>query len=163
MPNRYLHDSICTSLSLSKVSLTAELLFLHLIVSADDYGRCIAEEPVLLGRLFTLRRDLSGETLMEALRELEDAELVKRYSHDGREYLQITKWFVYNKPRAKKSKCPEPPFAVVGRCKPMQTNAPDHDNDHGHGHGPDHVPGSDHNAGRLPKGPFSVDGGDGKR
>ena len=49
MPNRYLRDSIRTSRSLSMISWLAEVLFLHLLVAVDDYGRYMAEIPILRG------------------------------------------------------------------------------------------------------------------
>ena len=47
MPNRYIRDSLNMSKSLGAVSLLAEVLFTHLILAADDYGRYISEPQML--------------------------------------------------------------------------------------------------------------------
>ena len=39
MPNRIIRQSICTSESMAALSWFEQVLFLKLIVSADDYGR----------------------------------------------------------------------------------------------------------------------------
>ena len=141
MPNRYLRDSIRTSRSLSMISWLAEVLFLHLLVAVDDYGRYMAEIPILRGQLFSLRTGLADEMLSEALGELEKEGVIRRYHANGREYLQIMNWYLYQKPRAKNSKFPDPPFAVPQRCEQMHADVADNDhegdNDHGNDHGPD--------------------------
>lgn len=122
MPNRYLRDSIRTSRSLSMISWLAEVLFLHLLVAVDDYGRYMAEIPILRGQLFSLRTGLSDEMLSDALSELEKEGVIRRYHANGREYLQIMNWYLYQKPRAKNSKFPDPPFAVPQRCEQMHAD-----------------------------------------
>lgn len=143
MPNRYIRDSINMSSSLAAVTLLAEVLFIHLLLAADDYGRYLAEPLALRGLLFSLRTDLDAERVENALRELEREGMIQRYQADGRLYLWIVNWSKYQRARAKSSKFPAPPSNDAFICKHMQEDAPDidndHDNDHDHDHGSDNA------------------------
>ena len=138
MPNRYIRDSINMSSSLAAVSILSEVLFIHLLLAADDYGRFLAEPQALCGLLFSMRTDISIENITEALQELENEGMIQRYQADKRTYLQIVKWSKYQRARAKNSKFPAPELDAVDTCKQMQTNAPDNDNEHDHGSEHDH-------------------------
>lgn len=133
MPNRYIRDSLNMSSSLAAVTLLAEVLFIHLLLAADDYGRFIAEPLALRGLLFSLRTDLNAEQVEDALRELEQEGMIQRYRADGRLYLWITNWSKYQRARAKCSKFPAPNLDDASICKQMQADAADNDNEHDHG------------------------------
>lgn len=138
MPNRYIRDSLNMSSSLAAVTLLAEVLFIHLLLAADDYGRFIAEPLALRGLLFSLRTDLNAEQVEDALRELEQEGMIQRYRADGRLYLWITNWSKYQRARAKASKFPAPPLDNASTCKQMPENVADNDNDSEHESDHDH-------------------------
>ena len=139
MPNRYIRDSINMSSSLAAVSILSEVLFIHLLLAADDYGRFLAEPQALCGLLFSMRTDISIENITEALQELENEGMIQRYQADKRTYLQIVKWSKYQRARAKNSKFPAPVLDAVDTCKQIPENAADNDNESDNDHDHDNA------------------------
>jgi hypothetical protein len=133
MPNRYIRDSLNMSKSLGAVSLLAEVLFTHLILAADDYGRYISEPQMLRGLLFSARPNLNAEQVAGALQELERERMIRQYYANERTYLWIVNWSKYQRARAKCSKFPAPNLDDASICKQMQADAADNDNEHDHG------------------------------
>lgn len=133
MPNRYIRDSLNMSKSLGAVSLLAEVLFTHLILAADDYGRYISEPQMLRGLLFSARPNLNAEQVAGALQELERERMIRQYYANERTYLWIVNWSKYQRARAKCSKFPAPNLDDASICKQMQADAVDNDNEHDHG------------------------------
>lgn len=133
MPNRYIRDSLNMSKSLGAVSLLAEVLFTHLILAADDYGRYISEPQMLRGLLFSARPNLNAEQVAGALQELERERMIRQYYANERTYLWIVNWSKYQRARAKCSKFPAPNLDDASICKQMQADATDNDNEHDHG------------------------------
>lgn len=138
MPNRYIRDSLNMSKSLGAVSLLAEVLFTHLILAADDYGRYIAEPQMLRGLLFSARPDLNAEQIAGALQELERERMIRQYHANERTYLWIVNWSKYQRARAKASKFPAPNLEDASTCKQMPENVADNDNDSEHESEHDH-------------------------
>lgn len=140
MPNRYIRDSLNMSKSLGAVSLLAEVLFTHLILAADDYGRYISEPQMLRGLLFSARPDLNAEQVAGALQELERERMIRQYHANERTYLWIVNWKKYQRARAKCSKFPAPNLEDASICKQMPENVADidHDNDSDNDHDNDH-------------------------
>jgi len=109
MPNRILHESICTSESLSHVSESAELLFYRLLVNADDYGRFDARPAVIRARCFPLRlHEWPEERVLATLGELEAAGVVVAYQAEGHGYGAFVNWRRFQRIRAARSKFPSP-------------------------------------------------------
>ena len=105
MPNRILKESICTSDNIDQLSPFAEIAFYRLIVNCDDYGRMDARPKILKSRLFPLK-DASESDLQSWLKEMESADLIIIYHHDGKPYLQMKTWNTHQQVRAKRSKYP---------------------------------------------------------
>lgn len=113
MPNRYLRETFIESERVNAVGFHAELLWLHLVVTVDDFGRCQASPKILRPRLFPLRLSQVREAeLSRWIAECEKAGLLRLYVVDGKQYLQLEKW---EQGRALKSKCPDPPADVCSR------------------------------------------------
>ena len=107
MPSRLMSQKINVSDSISKLSPMEEIVFLHLIVSCDDYGRFYGNPKILKGMLFPLR-DFQIKDIETAIRKLEAEGMIRRYEADGTVYMELTSWFKYQTPRAKASKYPGP-------------------------------------------------------
>lgn len=109
MPNRMLSGELARSESLSRVSLEAELTFVHLITVVDDFGRFDGRPVILLAALYPTRAGaISIEALTRWLAELEGEGLVRWYMAGGRRYLEIPTWRKHQRVRAARSKWPEP-------------------------------------------------------
>jgi len=74
--------------------MEAELVFLRLILLADDYGRVDGRSKVLRSALFPLRADVTIKRLDKWLAELLllPAPPLIQYVVDGRPYLELTGW-----------------------------------------------------------------------
>lgn len=107
MPNRIIKESICTSENIDRLTPFQETVFVRLIVNCDDYGRFDARPKLLVSRLFPLR-DIPIKEMEEAVRALQDAELITVYVVDGHPYLFMNKWLNHQQKRSDKSKYPDP-------------------------------------------------------
>lgn len=134
MPNRILSARIHISNSISKLNPLEEVVFIHLIMSCDDYGRYFGDAEILKGHMFP-KRGFSAKQIEDALAKLEAEGMIERYSVDGIKYLALKNWMKYQKPRAKESKHPAPdqanevtpieseceqPVAVDSKCDQKQ-------------------------------------------
>ena len=122
MPNRILKESINTSESLSSVSQEAENLFLHLIVTCDDWGRFDGRPVVIKGRCYPLR-NVTVELITNWLNELTKSGMVNLYQVKGQIILELANWRLHQRVRAEKSKYPNPP-TIADKCPQLLTNAP---------------------------------------
>ncbi len=123
MPNRLIHESICTSDTIEQLSPEEEVFFYRLLVQCDDFGRFDARPPVLLARCFPLRIGRVKESHVKTwLAKLQSAGLLWIYEVDSHIYLQITKWNRYQQGRAIKSKYPEPPTDESGHPISIEIN-----------------------------------------
>lgn len=84
----------------------AEVFFLRLIMKADDHGCFYADARLLKSNLYPLR-DLSIKYITSVKQSLVDAGLIREYSVDGKQYVQIIKFG--QRLRTMKSKFPLPP------------------------------------------------------
>lgn len=110
MPNRIIKESLRHSRSLAAVSPEAERLFWRLIVSADDFGCYEGSADIILGTCFPVMLKSVTEDQIEAwLQELTDAEMLTRYSVEGKTYLHLTNWARHQQTRSHKPKYPAPP------------------------------------------------------
>lgn len=115
MPNRFLHESICTSDTIEQLSPEEEVFFYRLLVQCDDFGRFDARPPVLLARCFPLRLGRVKESHIRTwLMKLQSVGLLCVYQVDGRPYLLVTNWSRYQQGRASTSRFPEPPVDDTG-------------------------------------------------
>ena len=107
MPTRLLSQTINVSNSISKLTPIEEVVFIHLIVSVDDYGRFYGNPDILKGMLFPLR-NFTPKQIEESLQKLEKEGMIRRYTANETQFLALTAWMKYQKPRAKTSKFPDP-------------------------------------------------------
>lgn len=128
MPSRLLSQNINVSNSISKLSLLEEVVFLHLLVTCDDYGRFYGHSNVVKGHLFPMRDKITPVEIEKALQKLEAEGMIRRYESGGTLYLELTSWMKFQTPRAKSSKYPGPEDAdsqvhlqeVADACEQVQ-------------------------------------------
>lgn len=108
MGNRILKESICTNARLARVSIFGELLFYHLIVSCDDFGRFLADARTIRGIAFCRRDDVELDMIEAALDELEAQGLIVRYRVKEVCYFYMPGWEEHQKLRFRKEKYPKP-------------------------------------------------------
>ena len=106
MPNRILKESVCTSPNIEGLGWFEEVCFYRLIVQCDDFGRMDARPLLLRSKLFPIREDVTVAEVEAAVGRLEEAELLSRYTVEGREYLQLLSWDRHQKIRTKRAKWP---------------------------------------------------------
>lgn len=129
MPNRYLKESICTSGTVTGLSLLGQVLYFRLIVTCDDYGLFIASEPVILGRCFPFdSHHFATIGILAVLGELQDAGVIHLYTDRGRPFGQILNFTIHNPPRSNHPKFPLPEeisedleIAIKKRCPGLLT------------------------------------------
>lgn len=110
MPNRILHERICTSETMAMLSPGAEVFFYRLMVQCDDFGRFDGRPAVIRARCYPLQLDRVTDADVERwLAEIYAAQLINLYIVDGRSYLHVVTWDRYQQTRAKTSKYPDPP------------------------------------------------------
>jgi hypothetical protein len=126
MPTRLIREGLLTSDAVNALSPAAEVLFVRLILIADDYGRHDARPPILQAKMFPLKRDRVSEADVVAwLGECEAAGLVTVYQVAGKPYLEIPKF--WQRTRAKVSKCPQPPGGGMAAGGRVPDTCPTHD------------------------------------
>jgi hypothetical protein len=104
---RSLHPTFASSRGLARCKTLARLLFACLIATADDQGR-VCGDAADLRALFRLQE--SQDTVEEALAELVDGGMVKRYEADGQPLVQLVSWWLWqsSQRRAYPSRHPGP-------------------------------------------------------
>ena len=108
MGNRIIMESILTDPAFESLTFLDELLYIHLIVSADDYGICYGQPQKLARILFAQHGRVSPAKVREALGHLEERELIRRYTVRGAEYLQLCSWEEEQRPRNRRRRYPAP-------------------------------------------------------
>jgi hypothetical protein len=109
MPNRILRDC-CDSEPVNKLTCQSERFFYRLIMKVDDYGRQSASPKLLRPMMFPLLLEQVREAdLQRWLAECEKAGLIRLYTVNGKEYLEIVNF--RQRLRVKRaSKCPDPSY-----------------------------------------------------
>lgn len=107
MPNRILKEGICTSSDIDNLTYFQEAFFYRLIVNCDDFGRFDGRTAILKARLFPLKNLKEGE-VETSLEILARENLIERYVHEGKPYIQLKKWSQHQQVRNKRSKYPDP-------------------------------------------------------
>ncbi len=126
MPNRFLKESIKRSPQIDALSWFEEVVFYRLLVTVDDFGRYYGDPQLLKNDLFPRKNSITTKSIEDAIRRLEERELLTSYVVDGAAYVFLNTWLKHNKPRAKASKFPSPEDAEEGSaniCKHLQTSA----------------------------------------
>lgn len=91
---RFIYPTIATSLSIAKISALAELLLWRLLPQADDQGRLTGHPKQLKAVVCPMREEITEEHIPELLEELQDADLIIRYS-TSEPLIQIKAWWNY--------------------------------------------------------------------
>lgn len=105
MPNRYIRDGILNSERYLSCTQLERLLFIEMILIADDFG-LLKINFVPLRRRVTACEGITEEAVLRMVSHLNDAGLIHIYEHDGNRYAYIPdNGFQV---RAFKPKCPLP-------------------------------------------------------
>ena len=110
MPNRILRENIIRSKRVCSVSKLAELLYVHILVRADDFG-CYDADPMIVARDAYPGRPETPEDVASWLDELAGADLIGRYEAGGRQYMLVYQW--KQRTRNQRRKYPLPPPALI--------------------------------------------------
>jgi len=89
MPSRVLREGLLDSDAIGAVSPGAEMLFVRLLLLADDFGRYDGRVSVICRRAFVNRRSVDEHMTADWLHELDNAGLVRLYEVDARPYLEL--------------------------------------------------------------------------
>lgn len=94
---RLIHPSSATSVSLSNLSILAELLFWHILPQADDQGRLIGNPRSLKAIACPLRDEITIQNIPSLLNELEQHpfQLLILYQSSDEEIIQVYNWWVF--------------------------------------------------------------------
>lgn len=122
MPNRILREGILTSERVNLLGWPAEVFYRRLHSVVDDFGRYYAKPELLRAACYPLQLDKVGNSdigkWLEATRK---AALVRTYTVDGKEYLELLDF--RQQVRAKDSKFPQPPSVCVADAQQPLANA----------------------------------------
>lgn len=120
---RMVSRSIASNVRLSRCRWEADFLFRALIPFLDSAGRMSGEPESVWQQCVALRRELTPAVVEAALAELDAADLIVWYRHEGERYLWCPGFFRHNTIRREApSHLPSPDGAerVSGRAVPSQ-------------------------------------------
>lgn len=92
MPNRILRDGFVDSEAINALSDWTHRVYSNLLVKCDDAGRFDGRLEFIRSHLFPLGTTRRTEDFRKSVEELEGGGLVIRYAHEGKPFLQVTKW-----------------------------------------------------------------------
>jgi hypothetical protein len=108
MPDRVLRSGLLWSVKINSVSEAAELLYVRLLLIADDFGLLDIDPMNLKIRALPGRDQFDLERIAKCTAELIEIELLSAYAVNGKKYAAVENW---NQRRwAKASKLPMPPW-----------------------------------------------------
>ena len=127
MGSRVIKDSIKTSRNVNALSDFQFRVWIHLILSADDYGRGSADPELVKCLAFPRRKGITEKQLADALHVLANTGMVNLYEVDGEPYFYFPKWGEHQRVRTKVSKFPDPDGenAVAADCGKLPQIAAD--------------------------------------
>ena len=109
MSNRVIKDSIKRSPQIDSLTWFEEVVFIHMIVTADDYG-CLDGRAILLkNELFPTKETVTKKAIEDAVQKLTSVGLLRSYEVNGMPYLCFPTWDKHQRIRNKRRNCPEPP------------------------------------------------------
>jgi hypothetical protein len=116
-----------TSETIAALTVQARLTFIGLWTYADDAGRAIDNPKLLKAAVWPLDDDVTAGQVAGHLDEFERANLICRYSVDGKRYLHIVNWDEHQQPKnPSKPKYPACPKQVHGGDPPGESLSPDY-------------------------------------
>lgn len=110
MPSRILREGLLDSDVIGSVTPEAEMLFVRILLLADDYGRYDGRVSVICRRAFVNRRDIDDQMCAGLMDELVRAGLIEGYVVDAKPYIVIPTF--NQRTRSKKSKFPDRPIQI---------------------------------------------------
>lgn len=127
MGSRVIKDTIKTSRNVNALSDFQFRVWIHLILSADDYGRGSADPELVKNLAFPRRKGITEKQLSDALHVLANTGMVNLYEVDGEPYFYFPKWGEHQRVRTKVSKFPDPDGenAVAADCGELPQIAAD--------------------------------------
>jgi len=115
LPNRILREGIITSERVNSLTWAGEVFYRRLISIVDDYGRYYAKPELLRAACYPLQVDKVGnQDIVKWLAESQKAGLVRAYTLDEKEYLEVLDF--RQQVRAKHSKFPSPDNHMLSTC-----------------------------------------------
>lgn len=115
MPDRILREGLLRSNAWNNVSGDAQMLFIRLLLVADDFGCFDGREQVIISQCYVLNPFEPAAEFPPLLAELHREDLILRYSNRARPFIAIRQWahdFRY------KRRYPAPPINIdVRGCK----------------------------------------------
>ena len=88
---RMIDKKLIISRKVNSVSLGAECMYVRILLLTDDFGRYHADPRILKAHAFSLR-GVTNKTILKWLSELVEIGLIKLYSVDDEEYLEIVRF-----------------------------------------------------------------------
>lgn len=120
MPNRILREGILTSERVNALAWPAEVFYRRLMSAVDDFGRYWGKAELLRAGLYPLLLDRVGNPdVVKWLAECANAGLVRTYTVDGKEFVQLLDF--RQQVRAAKSKFPEPSSESKAEAKQLHS------------------------------------------
>ena len=110
---RALPPDIFADEDLMALPIAARMTGIGLRLHADDYGRETTNTMLLKASLWPATDEITEETLVEHLLQLDEAGYIVLYSDGAKSYYAIVDWPATSHP--KPSKCPPPPPAAFQR------------------------------------------------
>lgn len=89
---RTIKPEFFTSLTIDKLTLTAQRTFVGLWTYADDHGRGLDDTRLIKAAIWPLRDSHTAAKVEKDMKALADLDLIKRYEIDGGRYFQILGW-----------------------------------------------------------------------
>lgn len=112
MPNRILREGILASERVNVLSAPAEVFYRRLMSVVDDFGRFYAKPELLRAACYPLKLDKVGNPdIGKWILETREAALVRTYTVDRKEYLELLDF--RQQVRARASKFPQPTSMCV--------------------------------------------------
>lgn len=107
---RTIKPEFFTSLTIDKLSLTAQRTFIGLWTFADDFGKGLDDTRLIKAAIWPLRSRHSPARVEQDMGALADLNLILRYQVEGTRYFQILGWAEHQRVnRPSTSRIPPPP------------------------------------------------------
>ncbi len=111
MPRRLIESEIFVNEKVGNLTVHGRLLFIGIVVNADDDGRLKASPKYLKALIYPYDNDVTAEMVKEWRDKCHDLKLLSIYSQNGTEYLYLPTWLEHQQIRTdryKPSQIPPP-------------------------------------------------------
>jgi hypothetical protein len=120
MTRRMVNSELFKNVELGECEPLTRLLYIGMIVNADDEGRMRAHPKYLRSAIFPFDH-MNDRQIIEMRNSLAKKNLIVIYESDGSEYVnhpKWEKWQILRKDRMKQSSCPSPRAQTSTICQP---------------------------------------------